>query len=155
LRFLLRFAKVPFESKILLPAFAVLFRNHVAWRSEVDTFVVAEQRRRCYRVKVDWPGTVETSRGPMEAITGDISPGGAYLRCEQPLQGAEPVQLTIQPPERKPLRITATVAWSKRLMESTRPHVLGLCFTAIQPEDRRFLKLFTAQQLRARMLGTL
>jgi c-di-GMP-binding flagellar brake protein YcgR len=117
----------------------------------VDTFVVAEQRRRCYRVKVDWPGTVQTSRGPVEALILDISPGGAHLRCEQPLQSGESVELTIQPPEREPLRITGTVAWSKPFAESTPPHVLGLCFIAIQPEDRRFLELFTAQQLRARI----
>jgi len=121
----------------------------------VDAVVVAEQRRRCYRVKVDWPGVVETSRGPMEAIIGDISPGGAHLRCEQPLQGAESVQLTIQPPEREPFRITGTVAWVKRLGKSTQPYVVGLRFTAIQPEDRRFLELFTAQQLRAKIVGTL
>ena len=122
--------------------------------SEMDTFIVAEQRRRCYRVKVNWPGMVETSRGPVEAIAGDISPGGAYLRCEQPLQSAESVELTIQPPEREPFRITGTVAWCKRLGESTRPYVVGPRFTAIQPEDRRFLELFTAEELRARIFGT-
>jgi c-di-GMP-binding flagellar brake protein YcgR len=121
----------------------------------VDAVVVAEQKRRRYRVKVDWPGVVETSHGAMEAIIGDISPGGAHLRCELPLQSAESVQLTIQPPEREPFRITGTVVWSKRLGESTRPYVVGLRFTAIQPEDRRFLELFTAQRLRARIVGTL
>jgi len=121
----------------------------------MDTFIVAEQRRQCYRVKVDWPGMVKTSRGPVEAIAGDISPAGAYLRCDQALQSAEPIQLTIQPPERGPLTVTGTVAWSKRLGESTRPYVVGLRFTAIQPEDRRFLELFTAEELRARIVGTL
>jgi c-di-GMP-binding flagellar brake protein YcgR len=121
----------------------------------VDAVVVAEQRRRYYRVKVDWPGVVETSSGPMEAIIGDISPRGAYLRCEQPLQSAESVQLTIQPPEREPFRITATVAWFKRVGDSTRPYVVGLRFTAIQPEDLRFLERFTARNLRARIVGTL
>ncbi|HYR01787.1 MAG TPA: PilZ domain-containing protein [Syntrophobacteria bacterium] len=121
----------------------------------MDAVVVAEQRRRCYRVKVGWPGVVETSRGRLEAIIGDISPGGAYLRCEQPLQSADSVQLTIQPPERGPFRVTGTVAWSDGLTESTRPHILGLRFTAVPPEDRRFLELFTARQLRARIFGTL
>ena len=127
------------------------------WRggSEVDTFIVAEERRRCYRVKVDWPGIVETSRGLVEAIAADISPAGVYLRCDQPLQSSEPIRLTIQPPEREPLTITGAVARSNRLTESTRPHVLGLHFTAVPPEDRRFLELFTAQRLRARILSTL
>ena len=97
---------------------------------------------------------VETSRGPVGAVAGDISPTGACLRCDQPLQSSEPIRLTIQPPEREPLTITGAVAWSKRLTESTRPHVLGLHFTAVPPEDRRFLELFTAQRLRARILGT-
>ncbi|HVO83941.1 MAG TPA: PilZ domain-containing protein [Syntrophobacteria bacterium] len=120
----------------------------------MDGVVVAVQRRRRYRVKVEWPGVVESSRGPMEVIIGDISPGGAHLRCEQPFQSAESVQLTIRPPEREPFRITGTVAWSKRVGESTQLYVVGLRFTAIQPEDRRFLELFTARELRGKIVGT-
>lgn len=119
----------------------------------MDTFVVAEQRRGSYRVKVTWPGTVETFNGPVETTTGDISPEGVSIRCDQTLPTNEPLRLTIHPPEREPLRVTGVVAWSRCLAESPRPHVLGLRFTAIPPEDRRFLAQFTSQQLRARIVG--
>jgi len=153
LRFLSGLATFASESKGLLRLRGPVSK-HIYWGSAVGAVVVGVQRRRRYRVKVTWPGVVETSHGPMEAIIEDISPGGVHFSCEQPLQGLESVQLTIQPPEREPFRLTGTVAWSKRLGKSTRPYRVGLRFTAIEPEDRRFLELFAAQQLRAKIVGT-
>ena len=117
----------------------------------MDTFEVAKQKRRSYRVRVDWTGTLETARGPVEATVRDISPEGAYIRCDQPLKITEPLRLTIRPPEREPIRVTGTVVWADCPAESTGPQVLGLRFTAILPEDRRFLEHFTSKQLRAKI----
>ena len=88
LRFPTRFAKVFSSSKVsYMPSrcgFGTMWRGG----SEVDTFVVAEQRRRCYRVKVDWPGMVETSRGPVGGCSRRHQPD----RCLSQVRPTSPEQ---------------------------------------------------------------
>ncbi|MGA1825481.1 MAG: PilZ domain-containing protein [bacterium] len=70
------------------------------------------ERRQHERFDIEWPVTMETSQGIIEAKTKDISMSGAFIICEQPLPLNENFNLTFNVPNRDPITTTAEVVWS-------------------------------------------
>ena len=110
---------------------------------------VGDQKRLSFRMKVEWPVTLDTERGLVEAETRDISAGGAHIRCKEHLQLNEPVHLIIKAPDREPLKLAAKVIWADRIDESNRPRVIGVSFTDLAQEDRKYLEQAALEHFKA------
>ena len=117
----------------------------------METFEVGEQRRLSFRIKVDWPVTLETKRGLVEGKTRDISAGGAHIRCTEYLQLNEPVYLTIKAPDIEPMKVIAIVIWSDSKDESNRPRVIGVKFTEISLADLKYLEKVALEEFKAKL----
>ena len=114
---------------------------------------VGDQKRLSFRIKVEWPVTIETARGSVEGKTRDISAGGAHIRCTEYLQLHEPVRMIIKAPDREPLTMAAVVIWSDIKDESNRPRVIGVKFTEISSENREYLEQVALDYFKAKLPG--
>lgn len=73
------------------------------------------EARWCARAQIEWPVTVTTAEGTFEATTGNITPGGAFIRCARPLALNETCSLElILPNAGKRVPISATVIWANK-----------------------------------------
>jgi hypothetical protein len=71
-----------------------------------------EEKRRHPRVAVSWKASMETSQEHTEVQLKDISHGGAFVICRQPLPLNEIFRLTISAPNQEPFTLNAEVVWS-------------------------------------------
>jgi hypothetical protein len=71
-----------------------------------------EEKRRHPRVAVSWTACMEISREQVEVQLKDISLGGAFVVCRQPLSLNEIFRLTIRAPKQEPFALNAEVVWS-------------------------------------------
>ena len=117
----------------------------------MEAFRIGEQRRLSFRIKVEWPVRLKTTRGLVEGKTRDISAGGAHIRCEEYLELNEPLHMIIEPPEREPMELAAVVIWSDSADESNRPRIIGVKFTKISNSDRQYLEQVALKEFRARL----
>jgi c-di-GMP-binding flagellar brake protein YcgR len=112
---------------------------------------VGDQKRLSFRIKVEWPVTIETARGSVEGKTKDISAGGAHIRCTEYLQLHQPVSMTIEAPDIEPMKVFAIVIWSDSKNESNRPRVIGVKFTEISLADRKYLEKVALEEFKAKL----
>ena len=117
----------------------------------METFEVGEQKRLSFRIKVDWPVTLETKRGLVEGKTRDISAGGAHIRCTDQLDLNEPVFMTIKAPDIEPIKVAAIVIWSNSKNVSNRPRVIGVKFTEISLADLKYLEKVALEEFKAKL----
>ena len=64
------------------------------------------------RTHVNWPISMETPEGTIEAEVQNISLGGAFIRCQKPLSVGHVFSLTMIGPDNAPVTATAQVVWS-------------------------------------------
>ena len=117
----------------------------------METFEVGEQRRLSFRIKVEWPVTLETKKGLVEGKTKDISAGGAHIHCTEYLQLNEPVHMTIKAPDIEPMKVIAIVIWSNNKDESQRPRIIGVKFTEISLADLKYLEKVALEEFKAKL----
>ena len=85
-----------------------------------------EERRRHTRSNETWFITIETPEECFSGETENISPGGAFIRCEKPLAPNEIFDMIITLPDRGTvLKGRAEVVWSTQ-------HGMGVTF---HPQD--------------------
>ena len=112
-----------FGGIVIFLAFLVIWTVKYFWkmsnRSDLDSLTsaklrqkVGEEKRQHPRVDINWPVTIETPYGNMEAEVKNISLGGAFICCKKPLQIKKVFRMTMIGPENEPLIGTAQVAWS-------------------------------------------
>ena len=58
------------------------------------------------------------------------------------------------PPDREPLKLAAQVIWSESKDESARPLVIGVKFTEISADDRRYIEQLALEDFKARLPKT-
>ncbi len=71
-----------------------------------------EEKRVQPRLSVSWNASFEAPRGPGRAQLKDISLGGAFVVCPDPLPLSDRFQIVIELPDGTPLALTAEVVWS-------------------------------------------
>ena len=71
-----------------------------------------EEKRKHPRVAVSWPAQMETSEGQIEVQLKDISIGGAFVVCQNPLPLNEQFSLIINAPNQGPFALNSEVVWS-------------------------------------------
>lgn len=100
-----------------------------------------EEKRRYPRLSVSWPASLETAEGRQSAQLKDVSLGGAFVVCPEPLLLKQKFHLTLTPPQQQPLMLTAEVVWSN--VSVPRDKVInrgmGVRFIQNTKEDRRRL----------------
>jgi hypothetical protein len=65
--------------------------------------------RRHSRARVTWPVIVEAGNRLYHLQTENLSPFGAKVRMDEPLEVGSPVRLRLEPPEGRPLDVEAIV----------------------------------------------
>jgi uncharacterized protein (TIGR02266 family) len=70
------------------------------------------EKREFPRADINWPVSMETSDGRVEAQVKNISLGGAFICCKKPLSIGEVFPLTMLGPNNEPVMATAKVVWS-------------------------------------------
>jgi len=71
-----------------------------------------EEKRQHPRLEIAWPACLENSQGTQEVRLKDISLGGAFVLCRDPLALQDQFKLTINLPDQRHLQLNAEVVWS-------------------------------------------
>jgi hypothetical protein len=70
------------------------------------------EKREHPRADINWPVSMETSDGRIEAQLKNISLSGAFICCKKPLSIGEVFPLTMLAFDNEPVMATAKVVWS-------------------------------------------
>lgn len=100
------------------------------------------EKRQYTRAQVGYPVLLKNSQGLMVGRVTDISPGGAFICCQEPLDAEEVITLTIRiSPMSPPLKVKGEVIRSNIycLEDETMCHGLSVRFTKISDNDRRVI----------------
>ena len=103
------------------------------------------ERRMFQRAEIKWPVTIQTSQGLIEGKSGNLGAGGAYIYCDQTPKRGELIGLTIKPPDRPSLQITAEVLWKGKVV----PPGIGVRFVEISEDDSQFLYNVVSNHLKS------
>ena len=108
-----------------------------------------EEKRRHPRIAISWQASIETSDQTDNAQIKDISLGGAFVVCSEPLSLNAMFKISIRIPNQKPLRLKAEVVWSNRNMSAERVvnRGMGIRFIDNTEKDRRRLNEVLAATL--------
>jgi len=101
-----------------------------------------KKRRLDLRADINWPVLLNTDRGEFQGKTVNISAGGALLWCPIKLLSGEIVTLTMKPPIRGPLKITAEVVRTDVQCEKEEeeiPKGVAVRFIIISKKNRQFI----------------
>ncbi len=106
-----------------------------------------EQRRHLRRsVQVEFRTQQADGLGELTFDSGDVSPGGAFLRADFLLEEGEPLLLEFVLPEgRRPIKAKGVVAWVRRFPADRDEAGMGIRFTELSEDDERALEAFTAR----------
>lgn len=98
-----------------------------------------DEKRRDPRIDILWPVLIKTSRGEVEAKIKDLSFGGAFIACQEPLPLKEQFNLTINMPDQKPLTLVSEVVWSNSNVPDDKivTRGMGISFTQNTQENRK------------------
>jgi hypothetical protein len=100
-----------------------------------------KQRRVELRAEIAWPVLIRTDAGAVEGKTLNISAGGALFRCLKQFSQNEIISLTIRPPVRPPMEITAEVVRTSVHLDGDQssPQGTAVRFIIVSEKDRQFL----------------
>lgn len=97
--------------------------------------------RRFPRADTRWPVTLMSSQTIIEGRLENVSPGGAFISCDDmpPVDGN--FLILMEAPNHKPMNIRAKITWSTVLETNKGESLfgLGVQFTHMSMNDRRFL----------------
>lgn len=100
------------------------------------------EKRQYVRAQVGYPVMVKSSQGLMLGQITDISPGGAFICCQEPSEPGEILKMTIRvSPMSPPLKAKGKVIRSHIycLDDETMCHGMSVRFTKISDDDRRLI----------------
>ena len=114
-----------------------------------STKISWEEKRRHPRIAISWQASIETSDQTDNAQIKDISLGGAFVVCSEPLALNAMFKISIRIPNLEPLRLKAEVVWSNRNMSAERVvnRGMGIRFIDNTEKDRRRLNEVLAATL--------
>lgn len=96
-----------------------------------------EEKRQYPRVELSWPAFFEKSEQRLEAQLKDISLGGAFVICQQPLALQDQFKVTFILPDQNHLQLNAEVVWSNINMPSEKVVNRGMGIRFINNEDQQ------------------
>ena len=111
-----------------------------------------KKKRSTPRAEMKWPVVIKANSGQMEGVTQNISKNGAFIRCVKPLRLNEVFDLSIEVPDLDyNLMATAEVVWSNIYGpdDEITPRGMGVVFTKISDEDRKFVSKVVSENLKS------
>ena len=111
-----------------------------------------KKKRTELRAEMVWPVTISTEIEVLQGRTINISASGALLCCPDQLSINEIVRLTMKPPIRAQLEITAEVVRTnvQCAEEDDSPQGVAVRFIIISEKDRQFISFSVYDQLRGK-----
>lgn len=136
-----------FGGIICFLGFVIVFLVYYFWkihnRSDLDLHPsvklsqdVGSQRRQHPRANINWPVSMETPDGTIEAEVKNISLGGAFICCKKPLSVGDVFHLIMVVPENEPVKATAQVVWSNVNVPEEKVVNRGMGVRFIKMSDR-------------------
>lgn len=115
-----------------------------------------KKKRMELRAEIPWPVMMQTDERVVEGKTVNISAGGALICCREPFSLNQIVTLSIKPPIREPLEITAEVVRTNIDCEDDGRTLRGIAvrFIIISEKDRQFVSFSVSDHLRGKDLST-
>jgi hypothetical protein len=100
-----------------------------------------KQRRKDLRANIRWPVFIHVDEKVLEAETANFSAGGALICCPAQWVLPEIVRITIRPPVRAVLDITAEVLRTEVYCpnDDAIPRGIAVRFVIVTERDRKFL----------------
>jgi Tfp pilus assembly protein PilZ len=107
-----------------------------------DSKMSWEEKRRHPRVELSWPAFLEKAERRQEAQLKDLSLGGAFLICQEPLALQDQFKVTFILPNQEHLELNAEVVWSNVNMPSDRVvnRGMGIRFIKNEKMQRQILQ---------------
>jgi len=108
-----------------------------------------EEKRRHPRIAISWQASIEISGQTDKVQLKDISLGGAFVVCTEPLALNDKLKISIRIPNQEPLSLNAEVVWSNRNMPAERVvnRGMGIRFIENTEKDRQRLNEALAASL--------
>ena len=109
------------------------------------------ERRQHPRAILSWPVIMKSTRGFMSGETKDVSYGGAFIRCREPLKPSQVLELSISVSLLCPrVQATAEVIWSiySTSDDELNPRGMGVRFTNITNTDRELISALVMDNLK-------
>jgi len=97
---------------------------------------VGEEKRKHPRADIDWSAWMESAAGIIELKVRNISLGGAFICCKNPLPLEKFFNLTMMGPDSEPLKATAQVVWSNANVPDEKVINRGMGIRFIKMSDR-------------------
>ena len=108
-----------------------------------------KKRRMELRADIVWPVIITAEVGVLQGKTINISASGALLYCVEQLSLSEIVRLTMKPPVRTPLEITAEVVRTDvQFDDDDPPEGVAVRLIIISEKDRQFISFSVYDHLR-------
>jgi len=98
---------------------------------------IGDERRKSPRRKINWPVNIVVDDEIIAGETVDITLDGIHLTCDDPIPLNEQLSMTIAPPDRALIKVTARVVWSEPdgIDLEHRAVGMGVCFVEISDDD--------------------
>ena len=119
-----------------------LFLGKACLKTDALPESIDTERRSHQKVSIQWPVTMEFSGGSVSATARDISLGGAFVACPDPLPLKERFYLSMEMPGEARLLLTAEVVWSNSNVPEERvvTRGMGIKFVDNHETDRHCLR---------------
>ena len=101
-----------------------------------------EEKRAHPRVAISWKASIEAAGQAEDVQLKDISLGGAFVVCADPLALNDRFKISIRIPDQDPLSLNAEVVWSNKNMAADRVvnRGMGIRFIENTEKDRQRLE---------------
>ena len=108
-----------------------------------------KERRKERRCPINWPITIRTERGDIEARGRDVSAEGMSIVSDQLLYLNEVCWIRISPTNSPEMEFTVKVIWSDLygIDDQDRVVAVGVCFAQVSKGDRQFFQDVVVSQL--------
>ena len=94
-----------------------------------------EEKRQHPRVTISWQAFLEKSQQRQEVQLKDVSLGGAFVVCQEPLSLQDQFKITFNLPDQGPLELNAEVVWSNANMPRDKVVNRGMGIRFIKNEE--------------------
>lgn len=104
-----------------------------------------KEARQHPRFEVSWPVTIEVGQDKIQGEIANISLGGAFIQCKEPLSLNETFSIAINIPDREPIPAKVQVVWSNANIPEDKVvrRGMGVRYLEITDNDRKFIQIQT------------
>ena len=106
-----------------------------------------KERREHRRVQVRWPVSIETEKKKIKGESRNLTVGGLFVCCEEPILLNAVLRISIMPPGHEAIDVTGKVIWSDLYGIDEQKDVfgVGICLVDIVTKDKQFFNEMIAK----------